>query len=131
MSKFFQTTIKPRFSETDMRGHISNTVVPVWLSEGRGSLCREHLGITQPWMVVNLNVNYHRELMWGAEVTVNTAVERIGNSSIRFAQEIWQEGTCCVKSTTTIAALEMETRRPIPVSLEDRKRLEPYIVEVE
>ncbi|MBV1788650.1 acyl-CoA thioesterase [Marinobacterium sp. D7] len=129
MSDYFETLIKPRFSETDMRGHISNTVVPVWLSEGRGSLCREHLGITQPWMVVNLNVNYHQELLWGAQVTVKTAVERIGNSSICFAQEIWQNERCCVKASTTIAALDMETRRPIPVSQDDRKRLAPYMLE--
>ena len=27
MNPFFETSIKPRFSETDMRGHINNTAV--------------------------------------------------------------------------------------------------------
>ena len=61
MSPFFEASIKPRFSETDMRGHINNTVIPVWLADGRAALFREELGSRVPTMVVNLNVDFTGE----------------------------------------------------------------------
>ncbi|WP_428035257.1 acyl-CoA thioesterase [Amphritea sp.] len=128
MSDYFEIVIKPRFSETDMRGHINNTVIPVWLSDGRGALCREYLAITQPWMVVNLTVNYRQELLWGSPVTVKIAVDKIGNSSISFAQEIWQKDKLCVQASTTIVALDMDTRKPVRVSDEIRQQLSPYLL---
>jgi acyl-CoA thioester hydrolase len=41
-----------------MRGHINNTVIPVWLADGRAALFREELGSRVPTMVVNLNVDF-------------------------------------------------------------------------
>lgn len=128
MPVFFESRIKPRFSETDLRGHISNTVVPVWLGEGRSSLCREYLRITQPWVVVNLNVDYKNEMIWGSFVTIKTAVEKIGNSSICFAQEIWQGEQLCINARTTVVAFDMNARRSSQVSDHDRSLLTPYML---
>lgn len=128
MCHYFEASIKPRFSETDMRGHINNTVIPVWLADGRAALFREELGSRIPTMVVNLNVNFSRELHWGALVMARTTVERIGNSSIRFAQELWQNKHRCVQACTTVVTLDMETLRPIRVPDRERTLLEPYLL---
>lgn len=128
MSYFFEASIKPRFSETDMRGHINNTVIPVWLADGRAALFREELGSKVPTMVVNLNVDFTRELHWGVPVTVRTAVESIGNSSIRFLQELWQNDQRCVLARTTIVTLDMETRKPIRVPDIERALLNSYLM---
>ncbi|NQD95168.1 acyl-CoA thioesterase [Pseudomonas sp. CrR25] len=128
MSPFFEASIKPRFSETDMRGHISNTVVPVWLADGRAALFREKLGSQIPTMIVNLNVDFRRELHWGSMVTVRTAVERIGNSSIIFIQELWQNDQACVQARTTVIAVDIETRKSMRVPDEERTLLAPYLV---
>lgn len=131
MSPFFEAPIKPRFSETDMRGHINNTVIPVWLADGRAALFREELGSKVPTIVVNLNVDFSRELYWGSMVTVRTAVERIGNSSICFLQELWQNGQQCVQARTTIVTLDMETRKPIRVPDIERALLNSYLMNAE
>ncbi|WAJ35957.1 thioesterase family protein [Pseudomonas sp. GOM7] len=131
MSYFFEASIKPRFSETDMRGHINNTVIPVWLADGRAALFREELGSRVPTMVVNLNVDFTRELHWGSPVTVRTAVERIGNSSIRFVQELWQNDQRCVQARTTVVTLDSETRKPIRVPEHERALLAPYQLSAE
>lgn len=128
MSPFFEASIKPRFSETDMRGHINNTVIPVWLADGRAALFREELGSKVPTMVVNLNVDFSRELHWGVLVTVRTAVTRIGNSSICFLQQLWQNGQQCVQAHTTIVTLDPQTRKPIRVPEVERTLLSPYRV---
>ncbi|MCP8687670.1 acyl-CoA thioesterase [Marinobacterium sedimentorum] len=126
MFPYFEASIKPRFSETDMRGHINNTVIPVWLADGRAALFREELGVRIPTMVVNLNINFSRELHWGSLVTARTAVEKIGNSSICFVQELWQNEQRCVQAHTTIVALDMETRKPMRVPDLERSLLTPY-----
>jgi len=131
MSPFFEASIKPRFSETDMRGHINNTVIPVWLADGRAALFREELGSRVPTMVVNLNVDFIRELHWGAPVTVRTAVEGIGNSSIRFVQELWQNDQRCVQAHTTVVTLDSQTRKPMRVPDHERTLLAPYQVSAE
>lgn len=128
MSPFFEASIKPRFSETDMRGHINNTVVPVWLADGRAALVREELGSKVPTMVVNLNVDFRRELHWGSIVTVRTAVERIGNSSICFLQELWQNDQPCVQARTTVIAVDIETRKSMRIPDEERTLLSPYLI---
>lgn len=128
MNPFFEASIKPRFSETDMRGHINNTVIPVWLADGRAALFREELGCRVPTMVVNLNVDFRRELHWGSMVTVRTAIEKIGNSSICFFQELWQNGQPCVQARTTIVTLDSETRKPIRVPDAERTLLLPYLI---
>jgi len=129
MNPFFETSIKPRFSETDMRGHINNTVIPVWLADGRAALFREELGSRVPTMVVNMNVDFRRELHWGSMVTVDTAIEKIGNSSICFCQELWQNGQPCVQARTTVVTLDGETRKPIRVPDAERTLLLPYLIE--
>lgn len=126
MSPFFEASIKPRFSETDMRGHINNTVIPVWLADGRAALFREEMGSKTPTMVVNLNVDFRHELHWGSMVTVRTAVEKIGNSSICFLQELWQHDQPCVQARTTVITMDPETRKPIRVPEAERAQLLPY-----
>ncbi|GGO75986.1 thioesterase [Marinobacterium nitratireducens] len=128
MPPYFEASIKPRFSETDMRGHINNTVIPVWLADGRAALFREELGSRVPTVVVNLNVDFSRELHWGALVTARTAVEKIGNSSICFVQELWQKEQCCVQARTTVVTLDMETRRPVRVPDRERSLLASYLL---
>lgn len=128
MNPFFEAAIKPRFSETDMRGHINNTVIPVWLADGRAALFREELGSRVPTMVVNLNVDFRHELHWGSMVTVRTAIEKIGNSSICFFQELWQNGQPCVQARTTVITMDTDTRKPIRVPDGERTLLLPYLI---
>ena len=80
-------------------------------------------------MVVNMNVDFRRELHWGSMVTVDTAIEKIGNSSICFCQELWQNGQPCVQARTTVVTLDGETRKPIRVPDAERTLLLPYLIE--
>lgn len=128
MTDCFETCIKPRFCETDMRGHISNTTVPVWLDEGRVEFFRAHLHCQVPVMVVNLNTDFHRELHWGSPVAVRTRIERIGNSSITFHQQVWQRELRCVSASTTVVAVDLDTRRATRVPDEDRERMASYLI---
>jgi len=49
-----EITLRPRFSETDALGHISNTTLPVWFEAGREELFRRiHPAMTlEEWPLI-------------------------------------------------------------------------------
>src|SRR5690606_36585094 len=92
----FVTHIHPRSCDTDAMGHIGNTVIPVWLLEGREQL----LALFAPDMdfserglvLVRTEIDFLGELRYGADVEVFTSLAALGNSSLTVQQEIHQHG---------------------------------------
>ena len=88
------TTITPRFSETDMLGHISNTTLPIWFEGAReGFFRRIHPAMTThdwPLILARIELDLKAQLHIGSEVTLKTSVEKIGSKSITVYQEAWQ-----------------------------------------
>ena len=124
------TTITPRVSETDGAGHINNTVIPVWLEAGRREIFAlftpdlgfEHWGVA----LVNMNVDYVEQTYWQRPVEVRTWLDRIGNTSFRLYEEIWQGETLCVKGTATYVHFDYGEQRPKPVPADIAARLREH-----
>jgi len=128
---YFELTIRPRISETDMMGHINNVTPAIWLEEGRTYFFRDCLqgaaSYPMPLMVRHLEVDYIDQLYFESEAKLLTGLKRIGNSSITLYQEIWQDGRLAVKGTTTIVHIDSESQRPAAVPDEVRARFAPYL----
>lgn len=120
-------TINPRLCETDLNGHINNTSVMPWLEEGRLQLCRVKAGISQPTLLAHLSTNYRAEIEYGTPVDVMTWIEKLGNSSIRFRQQILQQQQLCLEATSVSVAFNPGTRSSEPLSDESRRRLENWV----
>lgn len=120
------TIIQPRFSETDKLGHISNTVLPVWMAESRSSFCRSALEITQPWVVANISIDFVKEIFHGDNVVITTSVHRIGSKSISFYQEIFQNNTLCALGKTTVVCID-EHNKSCSVPEECKDKLSGYL----
>jgi acyl-CoA thioester hydrolase len=115
-----ETVIRPRFCDTDALGHINNTVIPVWFLEARepilgwfapgGDLGRGSLAI------VRVEVDYLAETHFGEDVTIETRVADIGNSSFKLAQSVIQSGRETARGLATLVNFDPSTRksRPIP-----------------
>lgn len=123
----FTTAITPRVSETDGAGHVNNTVAPVWLEAGR----REVFRIFSPdlrfddWhlALVNTNLDYVAQIYWQQAAEVRTWVDRVGNTSFRLYEEIWQGTRLCVKGTVTYVHFDYATQQSRPVPAQARTRL--------
>ena len=118
------TTLVPRVSETDGAGHVNNTVVPVWLEAGRKAIFEiftPDLDFAR-WRLalVNTNIDYLAQLYWQQEVEVRTWVERIGTTSFRLYEEIWQGDRCCVRARVTYVRFDYDAQ--CTVALDDRER---------
>ncbi|WP_126426951.1 acyl-CoA thioesterase [Brevibacillus marinus] len=122
----FTTIIRPRVSETDGMGHINNTTIPVWFEAGREGIFR----IFTPdlsfknWkaVMVNMNIDFIKEIYYGMDVEVYTWIGKVGNSSFLVKEELYQDGHLCARGTATYVNFNQATRKaePIPQSIRDQ-----------
>lgn len=136
MKRFpFEITLQPRLSETDMLGHINNTVAGVWYEAGRTNVMdlmyKTVPEFDQLMMAVRTEIDYVAELFYGDDVTVYTGIERLGNSSLVYYQEIWQKDKCCGRARTTLVHVDRQTRRSSRLPDPLRDFLNRYLLEAD
>ncbi|TQF72290.1 acyl-CoA thioesterase [Pseudoalteromonas luteoviolacea] len=123
--------IMPRFSETDVLGHINNTVLPVWFEAARAPIFKIFTPDLNPhnWklIVAKVEVTFKGELFYGQEVQIKTAIEKIGNSSFVILQQAWQHNECCAEGRTVMVRYDFETKSSQALSLVEREALEGHL----
>jgi acyl-CoA thioester hydrolase len=115
------------YHHTDAGGIVYYATYLHFLEEGRfeflksqgldtGVLAKE--GILFP--VVHVSIDYKSPARYGDVIRILTQVERVGKSSVHFAQEIRRGETLLVKATTVWACIGNEFKtRPLPEGLRD------------
>jgi acyl-CoA thioester hydrolase len=127
-----EMTIRPRFSETDALGHISNTTLPVWFEAARTCIFeRVHPALTfddWPLIVARFEVDLKSQLFVGSDVTVRTGVEKIGNRSLTVYQEAWQKGVLAARGRTVFVYFDYGEQRSRRIPDAVRERLSDLLV---
>ncbi len=102
-----EIVIKPRTSEVNASGHVSNTALPVWLEEARHEFFEELLAPMRfTYMLVNLEQNFRREIFNDTTVQVKTRVKQVGNSSLTLIQEVWQQRLLAVEAQSVVVYVD-------------------------
>jgi acyl-CoA thioester hydrolase len=129
----YKKTIEPRVSETDGIGHVNNTTIPIWFEAARNPIFKlftPDLSF-QKWkmIILNMNIDYSRQIYFGTNVEVYTWVKRIGNTSLELYEEIHQNGQVCAKGTSIYVNFNLETQKtePIPQHLKHELSQHVYI----
>ncbi len=124
--------LMPRFSETDVLGHINNTALPVWFEAARVPIFKIFTPDLDPkqWklIVAKVEVTFKGELFYGQEVEVKTAIERIGSSSFVILQQAWQHGACCAEGKTVIVRYDFANKSSQPLSEEEKQQLTAFLL---
>ena len=119
--------LMPRFSETDVLGHINNTALPVWFEAARVPIFKIFTPDLDPkqWklIVAKVEVTFKGELFYGQEVEIKTAIERIGSSSFVILQQAWQHGECCAEGKTVMVRYNFANKSSQPLSEEEKQQL--------
>ena len=118
----FTETITPRFSETDVLGHINNTVLPVWFEAARAPIFRWKL------IIAKVEVSFVGELFYGHDVTVKTSVEHIGSSSFVLRQEAWQQDNCCAVGKTVLVRYDFANKCSQKLNEQERADLTAHLI---
>jgi acyl-CoA thioester hydrolase len=104
-----------RYGDTDRQGHVNNAVFVTFLETGRVAILYDPklraLLSDASFVIVKLALEYHAEIQWPAEVSVGTAVQRIGRSSVSFAQGLFVADRCVATSESVVVMIDPRTRR--------------------
>jgi acyl-CoA thioester hydrolase len=117
-----------RLGDLDHQNHVNNAVFATYFETGRVNFMRDVFGGLRfgdkNFVVARLELNYLRELHWPGKVRIGTGVERIGKSSVTYAQATFCEGVCAASGRTTMVFIDRATRRSTPLEPEIVERLE-------
>lgn len=124
VSEVLSTQITPRISETNMAGHISNTVLPVWFEAGRAAIyamfrdCADF--DSSPLVIKTFTVTFHRELELSGEVTIECAVTRVGRTSFALTERAVQDGRVCATGDVVYVVVGAEGPVAVPDSIREQ-----------
>ena len=116
---------KLRYGDTDRQGHVNNVVFATFLETGRCDLLDRAFGLSRlaagNFVTARLELDFRAEIFWPGQVEIGTAVKTIGNSSVRVAQAVFQNGKLAATGESVMVYLGQNKR---PTSLPDDARAE-------
>jgi acyl-CoA thioester hydrolase len=122
-----QANDKIRYPDTDRQGHVNNAVFNVFFETGRLEfLYHPKQPLCSPgcsFVIASAKIDYLKEITWPGTVHIGTVVTNIGNSSIHFAQGIYQNDLLVATAETVIVHVNNETKRSQALSEESKEVL--------
>jgi acyl-CoA thioester hydrolase len=122
-----ETRVAARWTDFDALGHLTHSVVFVYLDEARDAALRGLVGDVDTWpsVVARVEADFRREIPRGPrELVVRTRIAEVGRSSVRVAQQLLgADGEVAVEAETVLVAFDPETRTARPIAEAERVRL--------
>jgi acyl-CoA thioester hydrolase len=107
-----------RFGDTDMIGHVNNSVFSVLCESGRVHFFRAKLdpaaAAGQYFVIARLVVDFRAELHYPGRVRTGTWLTRIGRSSLTLRQVILSDGSVAGEAESVCVLVDGATRRSAP-----------------
>lgn len=123
----FKHEIKVRFSETDMFGHLNNTVPFTYFEEARIEYFNS-MGFMSDWssaesdaipVVADLQCDYIQQVYFNDLLTIHVKAARVGNSSVDIHYlGTKDDGTVCLTGRGTVVQVSKATGKPVPLAEE-------------
>ena len=126
----FSTTVKVRFSETDMYGHVNNTKVFAYFEYARieyfkalGFDFTNKSGGKNMLVVADIQCDYLNQVFFDEILTIYVKTASIGSSSMDLHYLVKNEkDEVCYTGRGTLVQLSYETGKGVPL-LEEQKKL--------
>jgi acyl-CoA thioester hydrolase len=129
----FQTFDKVRYVDTDRQGHVNNAAFSTFLETGRVEFLynAQHPLLVEnaAFVIASLNLNFVSEVNWPGKVDIGTGVTKVGNSSIRLQQALFQNGRLVATAETVIVQMNEQTRKSHPLSDDTKSFLSQHKIE--
>ncbi|HYY77190.1 MAG TPA: thioesterase family protein [Gaiellaceae bacterium] len=121
--------IEIRWRDLDAYGHVNHAVFATYFEEARDEWLERTLGPAgDAWdyVVARVAIDYRRELTLGDDrVSARCGLGSLGTSSIRTREElVIVGGEVAAEAEAVLVARDPETRRPRPLTDDERSRLE-------
>ncbi|MFT0212467.1 thioesterase family protein [Pseudomonas sp. F1_0610] len=111
---------KLRFRDTDMQGHVNNSVYLTLFEQARIEvLFNQNQRLDKEgavFVVAHISMDFLNELLWPNDIVIGSSITQFGRSSMHLTQAIFQGETCIAKATSVIVLMDVNTRRSTPFS---------------
>jgi len=128
----FVQRVQPRFAETDALGHINNAVLPVWFEQARTPIFELFIPSldVKKWTLIlaKIEVEFIKEIFYGADIEVRSFIEKIGNSSFVCYQEVWQSENLVAKGRAVMVHFNHRTKKSMPIPDMIKDQLNEHLV---
>ena len=134
----FYSEVRVRFSETDLFGHMNNTVSFTYFEQARIDYFR-HLGVLMPTtvdenmkgipIVADLQCDYVQQVFFDDVLRIYTKVAHVGKSSmdIHYLAKN-QKDEVCFTGRGTIVQMDPKTGKSVPISEEEKQYLKTLAI---
>lgn len=127
------TQVQIRFSDIDMLMHVNNVNLQYFFDIGKSDYMKQVLHIDGLFretgvVAVTNTLNYYATVLLEEKIAVTTKVEKMGNKSITFFQEIVNQETKAVKadSRSVLVCFDATTQSGVLIPDEWRERISQY-----
>jgi acyl-CoA thioester hydrolase len=120
----FEHPVSIRWRDMDALGHVNHAVFLTYLEEGRDA-CFEQLFGDLDYVMVRLEIDMRAEIRLADEqVTVQIAVERMGNSSLTTRETIrTRDGQTAAEARVVTVRWDPKARKSLPFTEPERAKL--------
>jgi acyl-CoA thioester hydrolase len=108
-----------RFSETDMLGHVNNTVFGIYFEIGRSAFLSKigfYKQVEVSVVIVKTEIHFKGMIFWPGQVEIGTRVTETGRSSFSVEQILVQEDRVVGGSISAMVVIDPATSRATPMS---------------
>lgn len=126
----YENTVRVLYSDTDAYGVVWHGAYVKWLEAGRVELSEmlglpletlEQQGVTFP--VVELNIRYKSPALFNERIVIETTIDELKNTSVKFAHRIYEQktGKVHILASSTIVAIDKNGKlyRKLPENIYD------------
>ena len=128
MSIPYRTDIQVRFADTDALGHLNNTAFSLYAEGARLEFFSDSGAEVQGLILARIALDFRRQVRFREEVYVLTQVERVGNSSVTLAQEVYAAEELAAEISSVVVLFDYEAGRPRRIPDDLRGRLEVHLL---
>lgn len=127
----FTEVIRPRFLETDALGHINNNTYGVWFESARDPFFKLFIPDSdiKKWnlVVAHNSFDFLKEVFWGKDVVIKTAISKLGNSSVDLIHAVYQEGKLCTTGKCIMIHYNLKTKQSMRIPKDIREELATHM----
>jgi acyl-CoA thioester hydrolase len=124
-----RTNVQMRFGDTDALGHINNASFAMYAELARLEFLAMFGAAVRSLILATLYIDFRRQVKLGEALHVETAVEKIGTTSVTLLQTIFADGERAADVRSVVVYFDYAKAQATPLTAPMRAQLSPYLTE--
>lgn len=122
-----RTDVQVRFGDTDALGHVNNASFASFAELARLDFLNRFGGSVRSLILASLYIDFRRQVAFTDQVYVETAVEKLGTSSVTLAQTIFAGGERAADVRSTVVFFDYSNNKSRPLTDAMRAAVAPFL----